>query len=277
MKFKIVTDSAADIRSICSDIPFESVPLKVITDEKEYVDNSDCDVVGMINDLKKYTGKSRSSCPNSQEYIEAFGDAENVFCVTITGGLSGSYNSACLAARDWSAAHPDRNVHVIDSLSTGAENAMLINKLEELILEGNDFEAVKEKITEYHNHTRLIFALESMHNLANNGRVSPLVAKFAGLIGIRAIGRASDVGTLEMTNKSRGAKNAYADMVKNMISEGCKGGKVRIHHANNLASANELAAKISEQIPGTEITIEHTGALCSFYAEEGGLLVGFEI
>lgn len=276
MNFKIVTDSAADIKELAG-VPYESVPLKIITDEKEYIDDKSLDVVGMLSDLRKYKGKSRSSCPNSQEFINAFGDAENVFCVTITSNLSGSFNSATLAAKEYMTQHPDRNVHVIDSLSTGPENFLLIEKLAALINEGKDFETVKSEIIEYHNHTRLIFSLESMHNLANNGRVSPIVAKFAGLVGIRAIGRASDVGTLEMISKARGAQNAIKDIVGNMVGDGYKGGKVRIHHANNPQTAEMLRNKILESYPDSEVIIDVAGGLCSFYAEEGGLLAGFEI
>ena len=276
MNFKIVTDSAADIKELAG-VPYESVPLKIITDEKEYIDDKSLDVVGMLSDLRKYKGKSRSSCPNSQEFINAFGDAENVFCVTITSNLSGSFNSATLAAKEYMTQHPDRNVHVIDSLSTGPENFLLIEKLAALINEGKDFETVKSEIIEYHNHTRLIFSLESMHNLANNGRVSPIVAKFAGLVGIRAIGRASDVGTLEMISKARGAQNAIKDIVSNMVGDGYKGGKVRIHHANNPQTAEMLRNKILESYPDSEVIIDVAGGLCSFYAEEGGLLAGFEI
>ena len=276
MSFKIVTDSSSDIKTLPG-VDFESVPLKIITDVKEYVDDGSLDVVGMISDLQKYKGKSRSSCPNMQEFINAFGEADEVFCITITSGLSGSFNSASMAAKAYMEEHPERRVHVIDSLSTGAENALLIEKIRDLIVEGNDFDTVKEKITEYHNHTRLIFALESMINLANNGRVSPLAAKFAGLVGIRAIGRASDVGTLEMTGKTRGAVPTALQITADMIKEGCTGGKVRIHHANNLQSAELLKTKILEKIPSAEVVIDHAGGLCSFYAEQGGLLVGFEI
>ena len=116
-----------------------------------------------------------------------------------------------------------------------------------------------------------------MHNLANNGRVSPIVAKFAGLVGIRAIGRASDVGTLEMISKARGVQNAIKDIVSNMVGDGYKGGKVRIHHANNPQTAEMLRNKILESYPDSEVIIDVAGGLCSFYAEEGGLLAGFEI
>ena len=276
MSFKIVSDSSSDVREL-SGVPFASAPLKVITDDKEYVDNNNLDVIEMLTDLKQYKGRSRSSCPSSGEYVEAFGDAENVFCITITSGLSGSCNAANVAAKQYMEEHPDRKVHVIDSLSTGPENALIIEKLRDLILNGNDFESVKEKITDYNNHTRLIFALENMHNLANNGRVNPVVAKMAGILGIRAIGRASADGVLEMICKSRGPVNAANDILSNMIGDGYSGGRVKIHHANNSAAAELLKGKIEEKYPDSKIEIATTGGLCSFYAEQGGLLVGFEI
>ena len=276
MNFKIVSDSSADLRTL-ADVPFASAPLKISTDVKEYVDNENLNVIEMLSDLATYNGRSRSSCPSSGEYLDAFGSTENVFCITITSGLSGSFNAANVAAIQFKENYPENNIHVIDSLSTGPENALLIYKLRELILEGKDFETVKAEITEYHNHTRLIFALENMHNLANNGRVSPIVAKMAGLLGIRAIGRASEQGTLEMICKSCGPINTAIDILNNMIGDGYKGGKVRIHHANNETAANLLRTKILEKFPGAQIEIDVAGGLCSFYAEQGGLLVGFEI
>lgn len=276
MNIKIVSDSSCDLKQVDGAI-FESAPLKIITTEREYVDNADLDVIGMLADLKAYKGKSHSSCPNSAEYLAAFGDAENVFCVTITSGLSGSYNAANAAAKEYMSEHPERHVHVIDSLSAGAENALLVEKLCALVSEGKNFEEVKAEITEYHNHTRLVFALESMHNLVNNGRVSPIAAKVAGLLGIRAVGKASDVGTLEMTGKSRGPMATANDLLSNMIGDGYKGGRVRIHHANNPASADLLKTKILEKFPEADIVVAMTGGLCSFYAEEGGLMIGFEI
>ena len=276
MNFKIVTDSSSDLRTL-DGVPFESAPLKVITDEREYIDNSDLNVVSMLADLKAYKGRSRSSCPSAGEYFEAFKDAENVFCITITSGLSGSFNAANVAAKQFKEIYPDRNIHVIDSLSTGAENALLAEKLRELILAGKDFDTIKAEITKYHNHTRLIFALESMHNLANNGRISQLTAKMAGMLGIRAIGRASAEGTLDMICKSRGPLSAANDIVSNMIGDGYNGGKVRIHHANNESSALLLRDRIIDNFPEAHIDILPAGGLCSFYAEQGGLMVGFEI
>ncbi len=277
MKFKIVTDSSADIKTL-SGVPFDSVPLKIITSEREYIDDSSLDVCEMLSDLKKYSGRSHTSCPSSGEYLEAFGDAENIFCITITSNLSGSCNAANVAAKAYLADHPERNVWVIDSLSTGPECALVIERIRDLILSGLDFDTIKERVADYNlNHTRLIFALESMRNLANNGRVSPIVAKMAGLLGIRAIGRASDVGTLEMICKSRGPQNTAKDIFSNMKGDGYKGGRVKIHHADNLPATELLVSVIREEYPEAEIDVGIAGGLCSFYAEQGGLLVGFEV
>ena len=116
-----------------------------------------------------------------------------------------------------------------------------------------------------------------MHNLANNGRISQLTAKMAGMLGIRAIGRASAEGTLDMICKSRGPLSAANDIVSNMIGDGYNGGKVRIHHANNESSALLLRDRIIDSFPEAHIDILPAGGLCSFYAEQGGLMVGFEI
>lgn len=275
MKYKIVTDSSSDLLSL-QDVPFATVPLKIQTAEREFTDVADTDVGEMLTYLASYRGRSKSACPNTQEWLEAFGDAENVFCVTITSGLSGSYNAAMVAAREYMQTYADRRVYVIDTLSTGAESALLILKIQEMILAELSFDDIVEGIKQYAAHTHLLFALESLHNLANNGRVSPLVAKFAGLIGIRVVGCASEKGTLEILEKVRGNEKTLRALLAQMQANGYNGGQVRIHHCQSLAVAQDLEQRIRALYPQAEITIAPTRALCSFYAERGGLLVGYE-
>ena len=273
--YKIVSDSSSDLLAL-SDVPFVTVPLKIVAGEKEFMDNDVLNVSEMLQYLKSYTGRSGSSCPNVGEWIEAFGDANEIFCVTITGGLSGSYNAACVAAQEYMQAHPERRVFVVDSLSTGPESALLIEKLRDLILKGNSFDKIVEEIGDYAKNTHLLFALESLHNLANNGRVNPIVAKLAGLIGIRVVGCASAQGTLEIIEKVRGSVKAIESLFGNMQANGYAGGKVRIHHCENENVAEQIAAKIRTAYPQAQIVISQTRALCSFYAERGGILIGYE-
>ena len=272
---KIVADSSADLLSL-SDIPFCSAPLKIVTADRQYVDDADLDVAAMVQDLATYRGRSSTSCPNPEDWLGAFGDAEYVFCITITGTLSGSYNAAMLAKRLYEQAHPERRVFVINSLSTGPEMALIIDKMRQKILEGCDFDEVCRAATDYSSKTGLLFMLESMKNLANNGRVKPIVAKMAGILGIRVIGRASDRGDLEMLDKCRGEKKALDTIVERLRAFGFKGGRVRICHCLNEQAATALRDRILESFADARVEIDRCLALCSFYAERGGLLVGFE-
>ncbi len=275
MKYKIVSDSTANIIEL-NGIPFCSVPLKIRTDEKEFSDDESTNVAEMVDYLKGYKGKSGTACPAPDEYIEAFGDADYIFCITITSALSGSYNAARIAKEEYESSNPGKKVFVIDSLSTGPEMGLIIEKLEDMILSGLDYEDICKEITEYSKYTHLVFILESLTNLANNGRVSHSVAKISGILGIRLIGKASNQGTLEPTDKSRGEKKSVETLYKNMKDSGYNGGKVIINHCDGLAKADTLKEKILADFPQADIKIDINRALCSFYAERGGILVGFE-
>ena len=274
-KVKIIADSSADIPEV-SGIGFESVPLKIITAEKEYVDDQKLDVKEMVYDLLSYNGKSSTSCPNENDYISAFGDAQYVFCVTITATLSGSYNAAMMAKKTYEETYPERKVFVLNSLSTGPEMVLFIDKIKELVLAGYEFDEVCDKLSEYSAKTGLIFMLESMKNLANNGRVSPLVAKMAGLLGIRVVGKASEVGDLQTLSKCRGEAKALDYILETLKSEGLKNGRVIISHCLNKKAAFFLRELIHNKLPEARVQITTCAGLCSFYAEKGGLLVGFE-
>jgi len=275
MNIKIVTDSSSDI-SFLDGVEFASAPLKIITAENEYVDDENLNVLEMVNELQNYKGKSSTSCPNPADWLDTFGDAEQIFCVTITGTLSGSYNAACTAKASYEEQYPDRKVFVLNSLTAGPEIYLIIEKLKSLICDGNDFDTICETITEYTKHTGLLFMLESMKNLANNGRVSPLVAKMAGLLGIRVVGKASSKGDLEPLNKCRGETKALETIVAHMKAIGFKGGLVRIAHCFNEDASKKLKELIKREFETARIMIHKCRGLCSFYAEKGGLLVGFE-
>jgi DegV family protein with EDD domain len=273
--FKIIADSSADLTTL-EKLNFASAPLKIITADKEFMDDQNLNLKEMVDYLLSYKGKSSTSCPNPEDWLNAFGDSKNIFCVTITSNLSGSYNAAITAKDIYLEEHPDHKVFVIDSLSAGPELRLIAEKLEELILEGFSFEEICEKITEYLKSTALLFMLESMQNLANNGRVSVISAKAAGLLGIRAVGKASDVGTLQPLSKCRGEEKALNYIVEYLKNEGCTSGKVYITHCFNESAALKLEEKLLKIMPRLKTKIYSCGGLCSFYAEKGGLLVGFE-
>ena len=272
---KIVADSSANLMELKT-VAFDAAPLKIIAAEREFIDDRELDLNEMIQFFNSYKGRSRTSCPNPEDWLTAFGDAEDVYCVTITSGLSGSYNAACIAKRMYEAEHPGRRVFVIDSLSAGPELTLLAEKLEELIAAGKSFEEICAYIPEYQKKTGLLFMLESLNNFAANGRVSPAVAKIAGVLGIRIVGKASDVGTLEPTDKCRGEAKSLNAILKHLKESGLKTGSVQLAHCLNESAANTLKSMIEAELPGVTVKIGKNLGLCSYYAEKGGLLVGFE-
>lgn len=274
MKIKIVADSSASMIT-AADGSFVSVPLTLRTDEREFVDNADLDIKEMTDYLASYSGKSGSACPSSQDWVDAFGDAEEIYAIAITSNLSGSFNSLRIAKEQYEEEYPNRKVCIIDSLSAGPELKLIIEKIQELKAEGKTFEEVSEIIAEYQNHTHLIFCLKSLRNLANNGRVSSAVAAIAGVLNIHVVGIANE-GVLDQREKARGAKKALIAIDKLMKEFNYNGGKVIIDHCFNETDALAVKNHILATYPNAEVRIEETRGLCSFYAEVGGLMVGLE-
>ena len=275
MKVRIVSDSSSNIYAM-DGVDFASAPLRISTTEKEYIDTADLDVAGMVDDLSSYKGRSSSACPGVGDYLAAFDGYDEIYCVTISGNLSGSYNAAMTAKQQYEEEHPDAKVFVLDSLSTGGEMRLLLEKIKEFVLKGTAFESICKELLEYQKHTSILFSLESVHNLANNGRVNPAIAKIVGLVGLRIIGDGED-GKLNPTDKCRGEKKAISTLFANMKKAGYKGGKLFIDHCLNEGGAVALKNLILSEFPNAIINIGKNGGLCSFYAERGGLIIGYEI
>lgn len=275
MKIKLVADSSANVFNM-DDADFSAAAMRVCAGKNEYVDNEELDVANMLQGLASYNGKSGSACPGVGEWLDAFGEADLVYGVSITSNLSGCYNAACAAAKQYEADHPERKVFILDSLSTGPEMELILEKYKEYIQKGLPFSKIVTSIREYCKHTHLWFSLESLDNFAKNGRVSPTVAKLAGLLGIRIVGRASDEGTLEPKHKCRGEKGAIRQLFASMKESGYLGGKVRLSHTFNFEAAVSLKDMILNEFPNADIKIRKNHGLCSYYAEKGGVLVGFE-
>ena len=274
MSFRIVSDSSSNVLSL-GECNYTTVPLKIIA-EKEYVDDVALDLDRMMEDLRNHKGKSGSSCPNVGEWLDAFGDAEEVFCVTISRNLSGSYAASVQAGEVYMAEHPGRKVFTFDSLAVGPEMMMIVDRIHQCEAEGLDYEATKAKVLAYHNRIHTVFCLESMLNLARNGRVPMAVAKIAGMLGIRVVGIALD-GRVTPVHKPRGAKKATQTIVDMLKERGFEDGNLlRVAHCFAPEAAEALREAVLAQFPNTRFHLEHTTALCSYYAEAGGLIIGFE-
>ena len=274
MSFMIVADSSANILSMAGG-NYATVPMKIVAD-REYVDDTKLNLSEMVENLRNHKGKSGSSCPNVGEWLEAFGNAEEVFGITITKHLSGSYNAAQQAAETYMEEHPGRKVYIFDSLSTGPEMMMIADKIRACKAAGCDFETTKTQVLDYHNHNHTLFCLESMMNLARNGRVPMAVAKIAGMLGIRVVGDVKG-GEITPVHKPRGARKATQALVEMIRERGFQDGNLlRVAHCFGEEAALDLKEAVLTEFPHTRFILEPTTALCSFYAEAGGLIIGFE-
>ena len=275
MRYQIVSDSSSNIFRM-EGVSYTTVPMKIIAGDQEYVDTESLDVRGMVDDLEAYKGKSGSSCANAQEWLEAFGDADMVFGITISRNLSGSFNAAQQAAQDFVEEHPNSKIHIFDTLSAGPEMAMVAEKIHELVEKGLPFEQIVAGVREYQNHCHTLFCLESMNNLARNGRVNPAVAKLASVLGIRACGEAQN-GQIVPTHKPRGQKKATETLAAMIRERGFRDDSwLRIAHCFGETQTRLLVDALKKDFPNARYTLEPTGALCSFYAEEGGLIIAME-
>ncbi len=275
VKYQIVSDSASDLLEL-ADINFSTVPLHIVVDGTDFADDARLSVPNLLDKLRN--GKSSTTaCPSPDDWITAFHDADRVFCVTITSGLSGSYNSAVIAKDIYEEKHPDRKVYIIDSLATGSKMVMLCEKLRELIQAGHDAEEIYRQIKEYNEHCFLYFALASLDNLARNGRVSPILAKGIKILGIRIVGTASTEGMLEPLSKCRGDKRSIPAIIEFMKEKGYQGGRVVITHNGNHEAAMELKRQLKTTFGTRSGEIHRTRGLCSYYAEPGSIMLAFDL
>lgn len=280
MPWKIVADSGCDYRNLQNTAPntqFVSVPLTLQVADTIYTDTADLDIDHMMEHMYATSTASKSACPSPDDYMRAFEGADKIFVITITGALSGSHNAAQLAAQLYKEDHPDVQIHLIDSLSAGGEIDLIVTKLNELIKQDLTFEEVTQVITAYQEKTKLLFVLAKVDNLVKNGRLSKLSGAVAGLLNIRIVGEASPEGKLELLQKARGAKKSVSAAEEELLKAGYKGGKITIAHRNNDKFCQQFTELVHQKFPEAVVEAIPTSGLCSFYAEEGGLLMGYEI
>lgn len=274
---KLVMDSASDIYGV-KGANVEIVPLTIRTEEKEYRDDDKLDVMGMVSELEKYKGASGSACPGAGEYIEALKGEKEAIIVTLASKLSGSFNAAQTAAGLYMEENADTTVYTLDSNSIGPAEHLIADKFKELSDAGRNIDDTFDILSDYaKNHLRIGFCLKSLNNLANNGRISPVIAKFTQVIGIKIVGIFSEWGELQPTHKARGDKKAFDGMMENIIKDGYKGGRVIIDQCDAMATALTLRERIREAFPGADVSIGNTTGICSFYAERGGIVFSYEI
>lgn len=273
-KFKLIVDSSSNmVNDPARNV--EVVPLTISFGGKDYIDDQNLNIQEFLSDMNKNQVAGKTTCPSIQAWLDALEGTEKAIIVTMTSGMSGTFSSALQAKNMYEEKHPSSQIIVVDSRSAGPELTIVLHGIEKMIQGDIRFVDLEEEIAEFRMHTHLLFILQSLHNLSLNGRVSPTVAKIAGLLKINLIGTASKDGKLEPLTKARGMKKAMRELLKYIKDNNYHGGEVIIDHCENEKDAETIKEKLQAEYPDAQITIRPMHGLCSFYAEEGGLMIGF--
>ena len=279
MTWKIVADSSCELRrleGLAPGVSFDIVPLKIRVGEREFVDNAALDTAAMMAAMGNYNGPTSTACPSPEEWAEKFLQADQVIALTITSGLSGTYNSAVVAKEMVLESHPEKKIYVLDTLATGGQMVLDIWKARDLIQAGLPFTQVCAELEIYNQQRHILFALANFDNLVKNGRMNRLVGFVAGAMNMRAVGRGNEAGKIELLHKTRGETRMLAYLLEAMDHSGYDGtNPVVISHCFNENAARLLAGGIRNKWSGAQVEILPTSGLTSFYAEKQGLSVGY--
>lgn len=271
---KLIIDSSSNMKSD-PDHNVEVVPLTISFGGKDYIDDQNLNIREFLNDMNQNQVAGKTTCPSIQAWLNALEGTEKAIIITMTSGMSGTFSSALQAKTMYEEKHPTSQIIVVDSRSAGPELTIVLHRIEKMIQGDIRFVDFEEVIAKFRMRTHLLFVLQSLHNLSLNGRVSPAAAKVAGLLKINLIGTASKEGKLEPLTKARGMKKAMRELLKYMKDDNYHGGEVIIDHCENEKDAEIIKDKILAEYPDAQVTIRPMRGLCSFYAEEGGIMVGF--
>ena len=278
MTWHLVADTACDLFTLSGGegkLDFATIPFSIRIGGKEFIDDERMPIREMLEANESHSEMAQTACPSPEAWREKFSVPGPVIAFTISGALSGSYNSACAGRNMLLEEEPDKQIAIIDSRATGPEEAMLIWRARDLILEGKSLEEIEKDLNETAGRIHTSFALSSYHNLIKSGRVSRLIGFIAGHLGFWGIGIGDEKGEIAIRGKARGSKSMVRFLVEEIGKVGLAGKQILISHCQNEKDALSLKAALEAAFAGVEVLVQPTRGLDSFYAERSGLIVGY--
>lgn len=278
---KLIVDSCCDAKSIPdSDISVINVPLRITIDGHTYVDDGSLNTLWLLSAMRGSKVLPVTACPSPAEYAEAMSGDEDAFVVTLSAELSGSYQSAVAGLELKTGSG---RVHVFNSQSACAGESRIALEIGDMIKRGLSFDEIVRQGEDYIRDMKTFFVLQSLDSLIKAGRMSKITGSIASFMQLRPIMSDDGTGGIMLYEKARGTKNAIEKLVhiirqqeEKMRLAGRPDKPLTISHCNCPELAIELKAKILAACPGiTDITILPTGGLSTFYAFDGGIVVGY--
>jgi len=289
MTWAIIADSSCNLRDytpVTSNCTYAFAPLTLHVGGEEYPDDSDLDVSKLNERVHSEATASSSACPSAGEWADLFRLADNVIVVTLSSNLSGSYDSAQMGrnlvideyAREHGGQIMGKNIYILDSRAAGAKLEVMVRLIDRYLMKHSDatFDEVVSYAKKLESNSQVQFSLRSFDNLVKNGRMPKLVGALASGLSIRMLGTASEQGTIKVIAPTRGDKKTMKKILDVMRSDGYRGGLAYIDHVDNVEGAEGLGRAIASEWPQAEVEILPCRGLCSYYAEESGLIIGYE-
>lgn len=278
MSYKIVVDSCCELPGeYGTDARFQTIPLGLQVGDWHIMDDENFNQVEFLQKVASTPECPKSSCPSPEKFMESYHtDAERVYVVTLTGKLSGSYNSAVLGKNLYEETYGEKNIHVVDSASASCGETQLALKAMELEESGKyTFEEIVEKLETFRDEMETYFVLDNLDFLKKNGRLTGLKALAATTLNIKPILKAID-GEIAQAGQAVGVKKALAKMAEMIVDKMKKTGHdvMVISHCNNLQRAEtvrDLILKRTDLIK--KVIIQDTAGVASLYAADGGVIV----
>ena len=278
MSFHIVCDSCTDLTE--EDLKkgcYTLVPLTLLVDGEEIIDDETFDQADFLAKVAASKESVKSACPAPESYMEAYSKADDIYVLTLSAELSGSYNSAVLGKNLYEEENGTKNIHVVNSRGAATTQVLIARKLNEYASQGMPFEEVVDKIEEYTTSLRTYFVLETLEVLRKNGRLSRLSATIAGALNIKPVMIGTRDGVIQKAAQARGMKKALAKMVEHMGSEGrdLTRRQFVISHCNCYERAVYVKELIKKHLHAEDVDIVDTKGVSSLYACDGGIIVSY--
>lgn len=217
MKVRIITDSTADLVPVLKE-RIATVPLSIVFGDEQYVDGVTIDHTRFYEKLVESDVLPTTSQPTPAAFAKAYQAAvdagEEAVVLTVSSELSGTYQSAMIAAEDF----PGK-VHVVDTKSVALGSAILAELALQLADSGLDSASIAQRLTQEREHIRLIAMLDTLEYLKRGGRISKTAAFAGGLLSIKPVIGLQD-GKIEILGKARGSKQGNNMLVKEIESSG---------------------------------------------------------
>ena len=276
MRYKIIGDSCLDLtKEMRKDPCYSMIPLTLMVGERHFVDDETFDQKEFIKVVKEYPECPKSACPSPEMFKEAYCcEEENVFVITLSAALSGSYNSAVLAKSLYEEEYGKKNILVLDSKSASSGQLNIAMYIPELCDQGLEFEEICEKAAAYRDRMNTYFVLESLDTLKKNGRLTGLQAFFATKLNIKPV-MGADNGTIIKLDQARGIQKALQRMAEIAVKEAgtTKDKRLVIAHCNAPERAQFMKEKLCSMAEFKEVVITDTCGVSTVYANDGGVIL----